>query len=111
MRVKHWLIGCAICFAGIGGAAATNADSRELDGSMHGNGDTVSARDSNNSSEPGIANEPVLSHDNASHSGGYSRKSASGSGTADHSSTDAVPPARTQQTHLGWQSLLPGSIQ
>jgi hypothetical protein len=111
MRVKHWLIGCAICFAGIGGAAATNADSRELDGSLHGNGDASSARDSNNSSEPGSVNEPVLSRDNAPHSTGDSRKSASGSSATDHSSMDTVPPARLQPTHLGWQSLLPGSIQ
>ena len=111
MRVKHWLIGCAICFAGIGGAAATNVDSRELDGSLHGNGDTNSARDSGSSSEPGSVNEPVLSRDNAPPSSSDSRKSGSGISATGHSSMDAVPPARVQQTHLGWQSLLPGSIQ
>ena len=112
MRVKHWLIGCAICFAGIGGAAATNADSRELDGSLHGNGDSSSARDAGTSSEPGSISEPGPVRDSAPHSSGNdTRKSASGSSVPDHSAGDSVPPSHIQQTHLGWQSLLPGSIQ
>jgi len=111
MRVKHWLIGCAICFAGIGGAAATNVDSRELDGSLHGNGDTSSTRDSSNSGEPGSASEPVLPRDNAPHGNSEAHKNGSGGNATDHAGMDVTPPARVQQTHLGWQSLLPGSIQ
>ncbi len=110
MRVKHWLIGCAICFAGIGGAAATNVDSHELDTSLRGNGDASSTRDSSNSGEPGSANEPVLTHDNAQHSSD-AHKNASGGSSTDHAGMDVTPPVRVQQTHLGWQSLLPGSIQ
>lgn len=111
MRVKHWLIGCVICFAGIGGAAATNVDSRELDSSLHGNGDSSSSRDSSNSSEPG-SSEPGLVHDSAPHStGNDSRKGVSNSSVPDRSAGDIAPPAHAQQPHLGWQSLLPGSIQ
>jgi hypothetical protein len=111
MRVKHWLIGCAICFAGIGGAAATNVDSRELDGSMRGNSDTSSARDSNNSGEPGSANEAVPARDNAPRNSNELRKSPSGGGVQEHAGIEVTPPAHAQQAHLGWQSLLPGSIQ
>ena len=110
MRVKHWLIGCAICFAGIGGAAATNVDSRELDSTLHGNGDASNMRDSGSSSEPGSVTEPALARDNVPHSSGDSRKSTSGSSAPDHTGVDVVAPARVQP-HLGWQSLLPGSIQ
>ncbi|WP_458071285.1 hypothetical protein [Rhodanobacter sp. BL-MT-08] len=110
MRVKHWLIGCAICFAGIGGAAATSVDSRELDGSLHGAADSSSTRDSGNSSEPGASETPPA-RDSTTH-GSELRKGASGGGsTQDHSGIDVTPPAHVQQTHLGWQSLLPGSIQ
>jgi len=107
MRVKHWLIGCAISFAGIGGAAATSVDSRDLDNSLRGAGDTTaSAHDSSIGSEPGLTRE------SAPHGAGSdSRKNSSGSNSADHSGGDIAPPAHAQQTHLGWQSLLPGSIQ
>ena len=113
MRVKHWLIGCAICFAGIGGAAATNVDGRELDGSLHGNSDASGARDSGNSSEPGSVGEPGMARDSAQHNGSDTRKGAStpSSSASDRPGVDAMPPLRTPQTHLGWQSLLPGSIQ
>ncbi len=104
MRVNHWLIGCAICFAGIGSAAATTADSRDVDNTLHNNGDS-NAHDGSNGGEPGLPHEGAPRSD-----GGYSRKGAPGNGP-DHTSGDIVPPARAPQTHLGWQSLLPGSIQ
>ncbi|MBB6242594.1 hypothetical protein [Rhodanobacter sp. MP1X3] len=104
MRVKHWLIGCAICFAGIGGAAATTADSHDLDNALHGAGDTSSAHDGSSGIEPGVA------RDNTPRNTGSDSRKGSYNGT-DHASGDITPPAHTQQTHLGWQSLLPGSIQ
>jgi hypothetical protein len=110
MRVRHWLIGCAICFAGIGGAAATSVDSRELDGSQHASGDVSSARDLGNSGEPGVS-EIGPTHDSTRHSGNDLRKGASGNGASDRSGIDVTPPAHVPPTHLGWQSLLPGSIQ
>lgn len=104
MRVNHWLIGCAICFVGIGSAAATTADSREMDNTLRGNGDS-SAHDSSNGAEPGLA------RDNTTHSASsYSHKGAPASGS-DHTSGDIAPATHTQPAHLGWQSLLPGSIQ
>jgi hypothetical protein len=110
MHVKHWLIGCAICFAGIGGAAATSADGRELDSSLRGNGDVNSARESVNSSEPG-SSEPTNVRDGAPRNGGNESHKGASNSTTDHAAGDITPPARSQQPHLGWQSLLPGSIQ
>jgi hypothetical protein len=102
MRVSHWLFGCAICFAGVGSAVATTADSRDADNALRSNGD-ISAHDS--------GGELGLAHDVTSHSTSVdSRKSASSNGS-DHPSGDITPPAHAPQTHLGWQSLLPGSIQ
>jgi len=111
MRFKHWLIGCAICFAGIGGAAATSADGRELDSSMHGNGDVTGSRDSGNSGEPGSSSESGMARDNVPRASNNESHKGAASVAPDHSAGDMAPPARAQQPHLGWQSLLPGSIQ
>jgi hypothetical protein len=105
MVVKHWLIGCALCFAGIGGAAAASVDGRDLDNVQRGASDNSGAHDAS------IGDTSGMIHDGNPHShAGETTKSTAGS-NGEHVGGDGAPPTHTQPAHLGWQSLLPGSIQ
>jgi hypothetical protein len=109
MRVRHWLFGCAVCFAGIGTAAATSVDSRDLDGSAHAAGDASGASESNAGGDLLRLNREASPRGTSSESTTSSSHGTSG----DHTGPDSSAPSHTpqQQPHLGWQSLLPGSIQ
>ncbi len=62
MRATHWLIGCALCIAGIGSAAATSLDtSQELDSSSHSALDNASPHDGNSSGGDVLGTGPRLS--------------------------------------------------
>jgi hypothetical protein len=107
MYVGKILLGCVLCVGGVGAASAMDADGQDLGALQHGlDGGSVGSRDS--------------SGGNASSGGdalGISRESTSPSGPASSSSSDNCPgtnqgsPQRSRHTNLGWQSLLPGSIQ
>jgi hypothetical protein len=106
MHAKYWLIGCAMCIASIGNAAASNRNTQDLDSSSHAVSDASPAHDD------GVAGGDVvgLSHnctprDNSHETPGNT------SGNSDHISSSGAAPAPAHQQHLGWQSLLPGSIQ
>lgn len=106
MRATHWLIGCALCIAGIGGAAATSLDTtQDLDPS-HAALDSASPHDGNTSSGGdalGLTRDcPPASSDSSGSTSG------NGSGRSGGASSAPTP---TRRPHLGWQSLLPGSIQ
>ncbi|WP_426688246.1 hypothetical protein [Rhodanobacter ginsengiterrae] len=106
MRAVHWLVGCALCIAGIGGASAASVDSQDLDNSPRTLLDSSSAHDGNTSSggdATGLGHDcpPASSTDNSGSNPGNAH-SGGGSSTA---------PAPSRRPHLGWQSLLPGSIQ
>ena len=109
MRVRHWLFGCAVCFAGIGTAAATSVDSRDLDGAVRTTGDASGA------SEGSAGGDTLRPNRDGNPRNAASESTSSGSrGTgSDRSNTDGSTPSHApqQQPHLGWQSLLPGSIQ
>jgi len=108
MRATHWLIGCALCIAGIGGATAASLDAaQDLDSSTHAALDSTSPHDGNNISGGDVLGltrdcPPASSSDS---SGGTSGNGSSRSGGA------SSAPTPTRRPHLGWQSLLPGSIQ
>ncbi|MGY3041672.1 hypothetical protein ACVWWQ_003305 [Rhodanobacter sp. TND4EL1] len=104
MRPVHWFIGCALCIAGIGGASATSVDAQDLDNSPHSLLDSASPHDGNTSSG---GDATGLNHDCPSTSSGDNPEPGSGSSHSGGSSS--APPSR--RPHLGWQSLLPGSIQ
>lgn len=106
MRAHHWLIGCALCIAGIGSAAATSLDTQDLDGSPRAATDSTSTHDGNASGGDalGLARD-CQPTSNSDHSGNIS-----GNG-GDHSGGASSAPTQTRRLHLGWQSLLPGSIQ
>lgn len=106
MRATFWLIGCALCIAGTGGATATSLDTQDLDSSPHATADSATAHGGNASGGDalGLARDcpPASNSDNAGNS--------SGNGS-DHSGGASSAPTQTHRLHLGWQSLLPGSIQ
>ncbi|OOG55663.1 hypothetical protein [Rhodanobacter sp. C03] len=107
MRATHWLIGCALCIVGIGSAAAANLDTQEQDSAQHTATDNSSSRDANNTGGDALG----LSRDTPSHSTGSDGSGNTSSNGNDRSSGAPSTPARARQPHLGWQSLLPGSIQ
>jgi len=104
MSVKHWLVGCALCFASIGGAAATSVEGRDLDTAAHGSSDANTAHDAGVSDLQGTARE----NGTRGHAGDGSKTTSS---AGDRSSIESSPSLRIPPSHLGWQSLLPGSIQ
>jgi len=106
MRAKHWLIGCALCIASIGSAAATSLDTQEQDSSSHAVTDNTGSHDGGNSNTSGDA--LGLTRDGTPHS---SASSSTSSSSNDRTGGATTAPAPTRQPHLGWQSLLPGSIQ
>jgi hypothetical protein len=107
MRAKHWLIGCTLCFAGIGSAAATNLDTQDLDNSPRAASDGNNQHDDVNS---GCGDVLGPARDCPAHSSNDNTGSTSSNGN-DRSGSATSTPAHTRQPHLGWQSLLPGSIQ
>jgi hypothetical protein len=105
MRATYWIIGCTLCIAGIGSAAATNLETQDMDSSRAAI-DSASPRESNGSGGDVLGlnrdSPPVGNSDSAgslpTHGG-------------DHSGGASPAPAPARRPHLGWQSLLPGSIQ
>lgn len=107
MRATHWLVGCALCIAGIGSAAATSMDTQDLDSAPRTAADGSSGQGDNTGSGGdalGLARDCPQA--------GSSDSSGSTSGTGnDRSGGASSAPTPIRRPHLGWQSLLPGSIQ
>ncbi|KZC39001.1 MULTISPECIES: hypothetical protein [Rhodanobacter] len=107
MRATHWLIGCALCVAGLGGATASSLDAtQDLDSSSHATLDNASSHDASCSGGDVLG----LNRDCPPAGNNDSTGSSSGNGNTRSGGGSSTPtPAR--RPHLGWQSLLPGSIQ
>lgn len=102
MRAIHPLIGCVLCIAGIGSAAAANLDVQDMGNAPHAT-NTNSPRDSSSVEAPGSNRDAAPAS---------SDSTGSSTSHGNERSGEATPaPTPTQRTHLGWQSLLPGSIQ
>lgn len=107
MRAIHRIISCALCIAGMGSAAATNLDTQPLDSSPHAAIDSASPHDGNS----GGGDVTGLNRDCTPASDSSSTSTTSGN-SSDHSGGDSSSmPMPSRRAHLGWQSLLPGSIQ
>lgn len=104
MHATHWLIGCALCIAGVGSAAATSMDTQDMDGTPHAASEVVSPHDASGGDALG------LNHDCTPHGSGTDAAAGS-AGSNGHSGGTSSAPVHASQPHLGWQSLLPGSIQ
>lgn len=108
MRATHWLIGCALCVAGLGGAAATSVDAtQDLDSSSHATLDNASSHDASSNSSGDVLG---LNRDGPSAGSSDSTGGSSGNGSTRSGGASSTP-APARRPHLGWQSLLPGSIQ
>ncbi|MGH8156964.1 MAG: hypothetical protein ACREPQ_02490 [Rhodanobacter sp.] len=107
MRATHWLIGCTLCLAGIGNAVATNLDAQEQDSAQHAATDSASSHDGNNSGGDVFG----LTRDTPARNTGSDSAGSPPGNSNDRSGGAPSTPAPTHQSHLGWQSLLPGSIQ
>jgi hypothetical protein len=108
MHAKHWLIGCILCIAGTGGAVASSRSSQDLDNATR----TVTVTDSTSSQRDGSGDVTELTARNsAPRIGTPDATSNSPGNNSDHAGSSGSATAPVRQPHLGWQSLLPGSIQ
>ena len=105
MRATRRILGCALCLAFIGSAMATSLDAQDVDGATHAAASRTS-HDSDNSGGDAVG----INRESGTSTGGEATVGASRSGN-DHSGAAASAPAPAPRPHLGWQSLLPGSIQ
>ena len=111
MRAKHWLIGLVLGMAGIGSVAAASIDTQDIDNGARAGSDSTSSHDNGSSASCGEV--LGLGHECAA-ARGSAVDSTSGTPNAPHDhSGGATPaaPAPVHPAHLGWQSLVPGSIQ
>lgn len=106
MRVTHWMIlGCALGLAFTGSVLAASVDTQGVGNSTHATANQTShGSDSSGGDAVGIA------RDTGTINSGETAAGASRNGN-DHSGAAASSPAPAPRPHLGWQSLLPGSIQ
>jgi hypothetical protein len=111
MSARHWLIGCLIGLAGVGSAMATDMDTRDATAGSHSAVDG-SARDATASSGGdvlGLNRDSSSSRHGSDNDGSDADDHGSGGGS-EHGGRISAPTS-AQPTTLGWQSLLPGSIQ
>ena len=105
MRATHRILGCALCLAFMGSAMAANLDTQDADNATH-----AAASRTSHDSDNGGGDAVGLNHDSGTINSGEAAVGTSRNGN-DHSGAAASAPAPTPRPHLGWQSLLPGSIQ
>jgi len=104
MRAICRFIGCALCLAGIGSAAASSLDNHELDGTPQ------TIIDSSGQHEGGGDGNSLNRDCPPSENGDGNNRSSTGSSGSPIGGASATP-SSPRRSHLGWQSLLPGSIQ
>lgn len=112
MRTRHWLLGLTLCLAGIGSVTAASVDTQYIESSTHASADSAgSAHDGNGSGGDALGvSRDRPSPSSSTNSGGDSAGSMTG-GSGDRPGDAGPAPRPAHQSHLGWQSLLPGSIQ
>jgi hypothetical protein len=96
-----------LCIAGIGNAMAASSETQGQDSSSHATLESTSSHDGNTSSGGDALG---LNRDCPSARGGETSGSTSANGN-DRSGGGSSAPMPARRPHLGWQSLLPGSIQ
>lgn len=114
MSVRQWMVAGVLAMAGIGSAVATDLDTHDTAMGSRGAAES-SARDTGGAVGGdllGISREAAPSRrgsDTESDGGGGSR-SGSAAGGSEHGGRISAPTS-AREAPLGWQSLLPGSIQ
>jgi hypothetical protein len=110
MRATLWLIGCVLFVAGTNSVAAASLCAQDQDNASHAATDSTIPRDAGNTNTSGDA--LGLTRDGTPRSSSSdSSSSSSSNNSTDHSGGAAPAPAPAHLPRLGWQSLLPGSIQ
>ena len=102
MITRQLLIGCVFALSGMSAAAAVEVDTQDLASSQHATVDVATSHDSAGSSTD-TPLTPACRVGCASEAGSGSNE-PSPAGVTAH-------PHTSHRTSLGWQSLLPGSIQ
>lgn len=113
MRTRHWLLGLILCLAGIGSVTATSVDTQDTERSTHTSADSAgSTHESNGSGGDALGlGRDRPSHSSSTSGGGDSAGSMTGSPSDRSGEAGPASHRPLHQSHLGWQSLLPGSIQ
>ncbi len=106
MRTTHWIIGFAFFIAAIGSAAGTSLDAQDMDNAPRSANDMNGARDVSGSGGDALG----LNRETPASPGSGSTSGTSGN-TSEHFGGGTLLPIQPRRSHLGWQSLLPGSIQ
>ena len=112
MKARHWMVAGLIALAGMGNVMASDLDRQDQGAAGHGTMDN-SAHDSGSAG----GGDTLLS----ARDGGASRRATDtdstaeterhGGGGSDRSGQASSSPTSARPTTIGWQSLLPGSIQ
>lgn len=114
MRTRQWMIGCLIGLAGMGSAMATDFDARDVTTGSRAAADS-SAHDASSGNGSGDVlglNRDTASskHGNDADGGDNGNRGSGVAGGSEHGGGISAP-TRARPATLGWQSLLPGSIQ
>ncbi|MBD8898913.1 hypothetical protein [Rhodanobacter sp. DHG33] len=114
MSARHWMIGCLIGLAGMGSAMAADAGIRDIAATGRSTTDTGTHDTASNSGSDALGlNRDCPSPRHGSDAENGDADNHGGGGTAGgggHEGRISAPVAAKPAT-LGWQSLLPGSIQ
>jgi hypothetical protein len=106
MHSRAWLIGCILCLVGIGTVSATGLRTGNLESSSNSSrSESASSRTSRSGGDALAPGRDMPSQDSED----VSRPSPN-----DDSTRSDIPSSghtHTRPSRLGWQSLLPGSIQ
>lgn len=105
MNVKHWFIGCVVGLAGICATLTVRADQADPATGTHTSPDRGTRIVADTDGACPARECPTTDEAAADHaSRSDTRSNSSGGGSA-------TPSSSSHRSHLGWQSLLPGSIQ
>lgn len=115
MSARHWMMGCLLGLAGIGSAVAADMDARDITASSHSATDS-SSRDAASASGGdalGLNRDCPSSRHNADADAadGSDADSRGGASGGSERGSRISAPTSARPAGLGWQSLLPGSIQ
>ncbi|GAA0252751.1 hypothetical protein [Rhodanobacter caeni] len=104
MNVKHWFIGCVVGLAGVSATLTVHADQADPAASAHMSPDRASRIVADTDGACPARECPTTDEAAGDANRTDTRSNRSGGGSA-------TPPTSNRRSHLGWQSLLPGSIQ
>lgn len=103
MHALHWLLGCGLCIASVGTMATSNTDAQCADNDVPTTGESAASH-----GETSTSSADLLGLGHAATHGGGADNATSTPATDSHSGGGAP---QGHARHIGWQSLLPGSIQ